>query len=115
MPGQYSDEAWKERQAVGDAKWRAWKQRQAGPAPQQRPSMVPADIALCRPYGQVRRALYGGWWTFVAAILFVGGLAALVSSVGTAFVGLALGALSGRYAYRIWTWRARSLWFVIFF
>jgi len=65
-----------------------------------------------RPYGQVRRGLYGSWWTFVAVLLVLGGFA---SSIGTGLVGLVLGALAGRYAYRIWTWQARSLWFAIFF
>jgi hypothetical protein len=97
----------------------SWKQRQADIEVQRQlsaPKPAPQSRAAELPYGRVRRVTYGLWWSFVATVLVLGGFAAVFGGeAGAALLVLALGALAARYAYRIWTWQARSLWFVIFF
>lgn len=67
------------------------------------------------PYGQGRRLCYGLLWTGWTLLLGVGGLFALPH--GSTFLGgllvLALAVVTGRYAYRIWTWQAKRLVFFI--
>jgi hypothetical protein len=74
-----------------------------------------AEPQVGRPYSQFQRVAYGSWWTFITAILIIGGFIGLVESPGVAFLAMVLGALAGRYAYRLWTWQARRLVFFIIF
>lgn len=69
-----------------------------------------------RRYGNGRRVFYGSLWTLYTVILFaavIGGMSN--GSVGAALLCVVLGCLTGMYAYRIWTWRARRLWLLILF
>ena len=68
-----------------------------------------------RPYSQFQRIAYGSWWTLIASVLLVASTLALASAPGSALIGLGLGALAGRYAFRLWTWQARRLVFFIIF
>lgn len=74
---------------------------------------------LSRPrcwYGNVRRVIYGSLWSFytvIFAFAFFHFLSTGLSMTTLIIGGLAL--LMGNYAYRIWTWRARHLWLIIFF
>lgn len=69
-----------------------------------------------RRYGNGRRVFYGGLWSFYT-LLFAIGFVSLLSAgnVGAGFLSAGLALLTGIYAYRIWTWRARHLWLLIFF
>jgi len=86
----------------------------------QTPAMVPSvqqmpDGAAPRlPYSHGRRAGYGLLWAAWTAVLTIGGFAELFGGqiLGGLFA-LVLAALAGRYDYRIWTWRARRLLFLI--
>ena len=67
-------------------------------------------------YGNGRRIAYGSLWVFWTVMLVVVGFSLL--SNGSALYGLialALAVLTGRYAWRIWTWQARRLIFLIIF
>jgi hypothetical protein len=67
-------------------------------------------------YSNGRRIGYTILWGFYACMLAILGLAAL--ALGQVLSGLftaALAVLAGRYAIRIWTYRARTLWFLLFF
>ena len=67
------------------------------------------------PYGHGRRLVYGLLWTGWTLLLGLGGLFALPH--GGTFLGgllaLGLAVITGRYAYRIWTWQAKRLVFFI--
>lgn len=78
---------------------------------------VPAaqPLAPRHPYGNGRRVCYGSLWAFYTVVLVLGGFFSLVNGQVEGLVALVLGALTGRYAYRIWTWQARRLWFLIIF
>ena len=80
---------------------------------QQQPRLaVPAR----RRYGPIRRAVYGGLWsfyTFVIVLAVINGFAH--SEWGQSLLALVLAFFTGWYAYRIWTWRARVLWVLLFF
>lgn len=76
----------------------------------------PQSLRVGRPYGNGRRLFYGSLWGFYTAALVIGSFAAMFGGqVLSGLFGLALGALAGRYDYRIWTWQARRLWFLIIF
>jgi hypothetical protein len=66
------------------------------------------------PYSHGKRAGYGLLWAAWTAVLTIGGFAELFGGqiLGGLFA-VALAALAGRYDYRIWTWRARRLLFLI--
>jgi hypothetical protein len=71
---------------------------------------------LRRPYGNVRRVFYGGLWSlYTIALAFAFFHFLSVGQAGTAFVAAGIAALTGNYAYRIWTWRARHFWILIIF
>lgn len=79
-----------------------------------------AAAAQARPvaarYGASRRAAYGILWAGWTLILGIGSIAALASGqVLAGLVGLVLAGLAGRYDYRIWTWQAKRLLFLIIF
>ena len=86
----------------------------------QTPAMVPPvqqmpnGAAPRLPYGHGKRAGYGLLWAAWTAVLTIGGFAELFGGqiLGGLFA-LVLTALAGRYDYRIWTWRARRLLFLI--
>jgi hypothetical protein len=101
--------------------------------PQTPPAQGLMEFFFTKPparwYGNGRRVIFGSLWTFYtavsAAILLFTLLTALVVSMaqpgtllsvspGVLVLGL-LTFLTGSYAYRIWTWRARVLWLLIFF
>ncbi len=67
------------------------------------------------PYGHGRRLFYGLLWSGWTLLLGLGGLFALPH--GRTFLGgllaLGLAVITGRYAYRIWTWQAKRLVFFI--
>jgi hypothetical protein len=67
-----------------------------------------------RPYGHGKRTFYGVLWAGWTVLLTVGGFVGLFGGqvLGGLFA-LVLAALAGRYDYRIWTWRARRLLFLI--
>lgn len=69
--------------------------------------------ALLRPYSQTKRVLYGGYWGFVTLILAI--TLFNVPNIRSVIVASILAGLSGRYAYRIWSWQARHLVFFIIF
>lgn len=74
------------------------------------------DHAIVRPYSNGKRILYGLLWTFWTTILTIGGFSLLSSGlVLYGLIALALAVLTGRYAWRIWTWQARTLIFFIVF
>jgi hypothetical protein len=80
----------------------------AGPAP--------GPMAARPPYSNNKRVGYGLLWAGWTTILVIAGLSGLFGGqILAGLVALALGALAGRYAYRIWTWRARRLLFFIIF
>jgi hypothetical protein len=59
---------------------------------------------------------YGSLWSFYTAILAIAFVHFLsIGSFTTALFSAGLALLIGNYAYRIWTWRARRLWLLIFF
>lgn len=66
------------------------------------------------PYSHGKRAGYGLLWAAWTAILTIAGFTALFSSqiLGGLFA-LALAVVAGRYDYKIWTWRARRLLFLL--
>lgn len=76
-------------------------------------SVPGSQAGVRRRYGQGRRALYGVIWAAWTAVLVIGGFAALSSGQFAGLLALALGALAGYYDFRIWTWQAKRLWFLI--
>jgi hypothetical protein len=69
-----------------------------------------------RRYGNGRRVFYAGLWGFYTVALicgFVGSVAQ--ANAGAALLCLVLAAVTGNYTWRIWTYRARHLWLLIFF
>jgi hypothetical protein len=87
------------------------QQANAAPTPvRQVPGGAPARL----PYSHGRRAGYGLLWAAWTAVLTIGGFAELFGGqVLGGLLALVLAALAGRYDYRIWTWRARRLLFLI--
>jgi hypothetical protein len=73
-----------------------------------------AGAARRTPYSHGRRIFYGLVWAGWTALLAIAGFAALFG--GQVLVGLfalAAAGVAGHYDYRIWTWRARRLLFLI--
>lgn len=67
-------------------------------------------------YGNVRRVLYGSLWSFYTVLLVFSFFHFLsIGEIGTGLFSGGLALLIGNYAYRIWSWRARHLWLLIFF
>jgi Zn-dependent protease with chaperone function len=68
------------------------------------------------PYSLGKRAFYGITWTVWTLLLFIGGISAMTAgSVAPALLMPLLGFLTATYAWRIWTWQAKRLWFLIIF
>lgn len=69
-----------------------------------------------RRYGNGRRVFYGGLWSLYTLLFAVGTVSCLSKGLfAAALFGVVLVCLMGMYVYRIWTWRARHLWLLIFF
>jgi hypothetical protein len=70
---------------------------------------------IAPPYSNEKRILYSLFWAIWTGLLGMGSIAILVASPLAGLVGLGLAVAAGRYAYRIWTYQAKSLWsFFIF-
>jgi hypothetical protein len=81
-----------------------------GPPVQQMPNGAVPRL----PYSHGKRAGYGLLWAAWTAVLTIGGFAELFGGqIPGGLFALVLAALAGRYDYRIWTWRARRLLFLI--
>jgi len=77
---------------------------------------APGPVAARLPYSNNKRVGYGLLWAGWTTILVVAGFSGLFGGqILAGLIALAFGALAGRYAYRIWTWRARRLLFFIIF
>lgn len=75
---------------------------------------IPGLPAPVLPYSHSKRVLYGALWAAWTAVLAIGGFAALFGGqVLAGLVALVLAVVAGRYDYRIWTWQARRLLFLI--
>jgi hypothetical protein len=82
----------------------------AAPSAQQ----IPVGTRRSLPYSYGKRAGYGLLWAAWTAVLTIAGFTGLFGGqiLGGLFA-LVLAALAGRYDYRIWTWRARRLLFLL--
>ncbi len=66
------------------------------------------------PYTEGRRIGYGLLWAAWTLILAIGGFGLLFGgSVFSGLLGLVLAFFAGRYDYRIWSWQAKRLLFLI--
>jgi hypothetical protein len=75
-----------------------------------------APVARPAGYSNGKRVAYGLLWAGWTLALLVGSLVALFGAqVVAGLIGLVLAVLAGRYDYRIWTWQARRLLFLIIF
>lgn len=75
---------------------------------------APGAAGRRTPYSPAKRACYGLLWAAWTAVLVIGGFTALFSGqILAGLLGIALGLLAGRYDYRIWTYQARRLLFLI--
>lgn len=72
-----------------------------------------ARTAGARPYGNVRRTGYGLLWAFYTTALVIGGFATLFGGDAVGLLAVALGLICGYYDWKIWTFRARRLLFLI--
>lgn len=87
-------------------------------APPARPTAAAAPPAAGSarrtPYSHGRRVFYGLVWAGWTALLTIAGFAALFGGqVLMGLFALAAAGAAGHYDYRIWTWRARRLLFLI--
>lgn len=73
------------------------------------------EFGLATPYSEAKRFGYGLLWTGWTVLLTIAGFSLLPhgSTVLSGLIALALATITGRYAYRIWTWRAKRLIFFI--
>lgn len=68
------------------------------------------------PYSPRQRAGYGVLWAMWTLVLTVAGFSLLgQGAVAAGLIALVLAAIAGRYDWRIWSWRARKLLFLIIF
>jgi hypothetical protein len=68
-----------------------------------------------RPYSEGKRLFYGLVWTGWTLLLAIAGCSLLPhgSTIFSGLLAFALAIITGRYAYRIWTWQAKRLIFFI--
>jgi hypothetical protein len=90
------------------------------PSPVAGPTLPQLMAALGQPglrwYGNGRRVFYGALWGFYTVALVCGFFGGVVqANAGAALLCLVLAAVTGNYTWRIWTYRARHLWLLIFF
>ena len=73
------------------------------------------EFGLAAPYSEGKRLGYGLLWTGWTLLLGIGGFSLLPhgSTVLSGLIAFALAIITGRYAYRIWTWQAKRLIFFI--
>lgn len=93
-------------------------ERGFAPQPDAGPGIAPweAPRPRSRPYGAGRRLIYGLLWACWTLLLLAAGFGTLFNGqIAPGLLGLVLATLAGRYDYRIWTWQARHLWFLIIF
>jgi hypothetical protein len=67
------------------------------------------------PYSEGKRLGYGLLWSGWTLLLVIAGFSLLPhgSTVFSGLLAFALAIITGRYAYRIWTWQAKRLIFFI--
>ena len=86
------------------------------PGPSAPPGPPPQFTRLPQPRYSFKRVVCGIWWGLVTLLLAITVVSALAGGAfGAAFGALVLGALSGWYDWRIWTFRAKWLMFLIIF
>jgi hypothetical protein len=69
-----------------------------------------------RRYGNGKRVAYGVLWAGWTLLLLIAGFGLMFSGqVLPGLISLVLAGFAGRYDYRIWTWQARRLLFLIIF
>ena len=86
------------------------------PAAPTRPAAAPRAAGPARrtPYSHGRRIFYGLLWAGWTALLTIAGFAGLFGGqVLAGLLALAAAGVAGHYDYRIWTWQARRLLFLI--
>jgi hypothetical protein len=73
------------------------------------------EFGLATPYSERKRVGYGLLWTGWTLLLAIAGVSLLPhgSTVFSGLIAFALAIITGRYAYRIWTWQAKRLIFFI--
>ncbi len=72
------------------------------------------QFGLATPYSEGKRIGYGLLWATWTLILTIAGFSLLFGgSVFSGLLSLVLAFFAGRYDYRIWSWRARRLLFLI--
>ena len=73
------------------------------------------EFGLPTPYSEGRRLAYGLLWAGWTLLLAMAGISLLPhgSTVFSGLIAFALAIITGRYAYRIWTWQAKRLIFFI--
>lgn len=73
------------------------------------------EFGLLAPYSEGKRLGYGLLWTGWTLLLAIAGFSLLPhgSTVFSGLIAFALAIITGRYAYRIWTWQAKRLIFFI--
>jgi hypothetical protein len=73
------------------------------------------EFGLKTPYSEGKRIGYGLLWTGWTLLLAIAGVNLLPhgSTVLSGLIAFALAIITGRYAYRIWTWQAKRLIFFI--
>ena len=73
------------------------------------------EFGFATPYSESKRFAYGLLWTGWTLLLTIAGFSLLPhgSTVLSGLIAFALAIITGRYAYRIWTWQAKRLIFFI--
>jgi hypothetical protein len=73
------------------------------------------EFGIVSPYSEGKRFVYGLLWTGWTLLLAIAGFSLLPhgSTVFSGLIAFALVIITGRYAYRIWTWQAKRLIFFI--
>lgn len=83
------------------------------PSPGVHPGVTASSATTRTPRG--KRLFYGLLWTGWTLLLAIAGCSLLLrgSTIFSGLLALALAVITGRYAYRIWTWQAKRLIFFI--
>jgi hypothetical protein len=73
------------------------------------------EFGLATPYSEGKRWTYGLLWAGWTLLLTIAGVSLLPhgATVFSGLIAFALAAITGRYTYRIWTWQAKRLIFLI--
>jgi hypothetical protein len=79
-----------------------------------RPTRAQPQNKAPLPYSQGKRTFYGITWAIWTILLFTGGISAMSSgAVAAGLLAWILAALTAHYDWRIWSWQAKHLWFLI--